>query len=74
MTDLKEDIKRVVDKLIDSSMLKDCVYVVAIAKCCRELDLEEFTAERIIKSLIWDDSYYYRPHKSILQRVGQTLD
>ncbi len=70
MIDLKDEVKRVVDTLIDSSLMKDCVEDVAILKCCKELNIKDFTARRIIDALKWKESYYYSPRESMLKRLG----
>ena len=69
MTNLKDDVKRVVDELIDSSMMKDCVYDVAVLKCRKELKQQDFTIKRIIENLKWKESYYYSPREAMLMRV-----
>ncbi len=69
MRNLKEEVKRVVDELINSSMLRDCVEDVAVLKCCKELKIKDFDAKRIIDALKWQESYYYSPRESIITRV-----
>ena len=66
---LKEKVKKVVDELIDSCLMKDCVYDVAVLKCCKELNIEDFTVKRIIESLKWDDRYYISLHPEMLKRL-----
>lgn len=72
MVNLKDKVKGVIDDLIDKSMLKDCLYDVALRVCCKELDMDSFTVRRMISHLKWTDGYYFSPKVNpvMLRRVS----
>ncbi len=66
---LKEEMIRIIDQLIDKSLLSECSYDIAMNECMTKLKIEDFTVERIIESLKWYERRYYSPRPNILRRI-----
>lgn len=65
----KEEMMKIIDNLIDKSLLKECSYDEAKTECMKKLKIPDFTAERIIDALKWKENRYFSPIPCVLRRI-----